>query len=532
MAEEFNINPDVIDRLSSREQLEPFADDFSGAPFIDDSLKLSLNKLLHLVPYSAVLLVTGAEGVGKTTLLKNFIDRASETWRAVNISSSVLISGEEFLRQVIQGLGLPYDSNDRSDDQLWEIGRHLQSVGRSGRRAIVIIDDAHMLSAEVGRLIEKILNDNRVENALSVLFSIDADQEQCLDDLAVVQERIAYTLRLEPLSEAGVAGYISHRLAGSGRSGDEVFFTPDVISDIYRQTNGLPGQINDSAQLVIAKAGGAVSAGSSNIMRWALVAAGVAVAVVLFLQNEINELVELPAEQAVVEDISTPVEGMKMARTKGDKITVESDATMAQASKSAIERPVPEAKIEVAATKPAEPESLPVPAKSEEKPELGALPEDQVIVAEAVVPKVPPVAKAQDMPEAKPHPELESEPIEKVEEVKIPSPQPVAEPRQESKPDSLSPEMAWLTGQESKHFTLQLMALRDEVKVRNFIKKQKLKEQIATFHITRKSHQLTVLVYGSYPSRVEADEAAKALPKSWGVGQPWVRSFESVNQDL
>ena len=529
MAEEFNINPDVIDRLSSREQLEPFADDFSGAPYIDDSRKLSLNKLLHLVPYSAVLLVTGAEGVGKTTLLRNFVDRASETWRAVNIPSSVLISGEEFLRQVIQGLGLLYDGNDRTDDQLWEIGRHLQSVGRSGRRAIVIIDDAHMLSAEVGRLIEKILNDDRVENALSILFSVDADQEQCLDDLAVVQEKIAYTLRLEPLSEAGVAGYISHRLARSGRSGDEVFFTPGVISDIYQQTNGLPGQINDSARLIIAKASGAVAAGGGrNIMRWILIAAGVvAVAVVLFLQDEINELAEPPAEQAVVEDISAPVGGMKMARTRGDKVTVESDATMAQASKSAIEPPMPEAKIEVAATKLAEPESLPVPAEPEVKPELGALPEDQVIVAEAVV------------SEAKPQPESESEPIEKAEEKpaqvatkaeEVKSP--VAELVQESKPKPLSPEMAWLTEQKPEHFTLQLMALRDEQKVRNFIKKHKLKEGVATFYITRKGHQLTVLVYGSYPSREEADKAAKALPKSWGVGTPWVRSFESANQDL
>lgn len=508
MDENFNINPDIVDREKSPATRDPFADEWGGAAYVDDAHKLNLNKLLHLAPYSEVLLVSGPEGVGKSTLLNQFAVGAKKSWKVVHLRASSLITTEEFLRQVVHGFGLPAAGVDDIEEMLIEIGRHLKALGRSGRRAIVVIDDFHLLADDVIVIIEHILSDERSTNAISlVLGAADGAGLSRLDNFPVLLHKLAYTLQLEPLAEADVAGYIHHRLAHSGNLAAEPLFSEALMRQLHNKSGGLPGKLNELARRHLNKKSGrkvGVAWGSGrNMVRLGLGLVGVAVVgAVLLFQDRINQLVQAPPSKsagAVVEP-AVPAAGEiavvaeeagPTAAAIGAAEVVTPALSMGELGDQSEGRPAEAAIAEMA---PAEPEPVVAP-KSGAPAKASAEPTP----ASAAVPAKP-AAKVSEAPSAK---------------VPAKAPEPVAA-------------TDWLQSQNPQHFTLQLMALLDESQVRQFVKGHKLQGQSEIFFITRKGNRLAALVYGSYPDRAAADEAARSLPKGWGIKEPWVRTFASV----
>ena len=87
---------------------------------------------------------------------------------------------------------------------------------------------------------------------------------------------------------------------------------------------------------------------------------------------------------------------------------------------------------------------------------------------------------------------------------------------------------AWLRAQPEDHFTLQLMALKEEKTARQFIALHHLQNQAAYIPVRHDGQILYTLVYGAYASHGEAERAAKAIPPKWGAPNPWIRSFKSL----
>ena len=91
---------------------------------------------------------------------------------------------------------------------------------------------------------------------------------------------------------------------------------------------------------------------------------------------------------------------------------------------------------------------------------------------------------------------------------------------------------AWLWGQDPRHFTLQLMGSRSEANIKSFIKRHDLEGKVAYFHSRHEGRDWYAAVYGIYPDRAAAEQAAKALPAALRELSPWVRSFSSIHDDL
>ena len=88
----------------------------------------------------------------------------------------------------------------------------------------------------------------------------------------------------------------------------------------------------------------------------------------------------------------------------------------------------------------------------------------------------------------------------------------------------------WIKQQNKNHFTLQLLATHNKNTLPAYLKKFALKNDAATFRSTRNKKDWFTLVYGQYPTKTEAQKAAKQLPG--GVAKPWVRSFASILPSL
>lgn len=533
MDEHFNINPDVVESEESAPRRDPFADEWGGVDYVNDAFKLNLNKLIHLAPYSEILLVSGAAGIGKSTLLQQFVVNAKKSWKVVHVRASSLMTAEEFLRQVVHGFGLPAAGLDEIEDMLVEIGRHLQALGRSGRRAIVVIDDAHLLTDELMVMVENILRDERSTNAISLVLGVADEAGGRLDSFPALLHKVAYTLRLEPLAEHDVAGYIHHRLAHSSNLALEPRFSAALIRQFHHKSGGLPGKINELARRQLGKKGGfqgaALPGDGRKLVRWGAALVGIAaVGAILLFQDRINQLVETPHKGGeVVTELALPAVGETAVVTEGVA------PQMAAGEDSAAVTPALNMGelVERAETLAAAPEAIPAPASTPVPEAAQPTPETRVApkpAAAAPITPVPPVApvappKPAPVPAEKPAEPAPAKPAVQPAGRTPEKPKEKAKEKEESK--------GWLQSQNPQHFTLQLMALLDEAEVRRFVKSHKLEGRSEIFAITRKGNRLTALVYGSYPDRAAVDEAAKALPKEWGVKDPWVRTFASVLEE-
>ncbi len=497
--------------VNDRPDTTPFDEGVApGEFFVDQVRTLSFNKLVHLAPYSELLLVCGPYGVGKTALLQQFVAKAADTWRAALIQVRESDSDADLLLKIIERIEMPLVITDESRGMLLDsLARFLESLGRSGRRAIIVIDDAQNLDAGQLAMLGALLSDYRVDNALSLILAAPAEFAPRVKAVKELASRLTYTLELQPLGVDEVERYISHRLAMNGAAAEGRLFTPEVVEEIHLQSEGYPARINHLVRNVLQthKIERVRRPGrGSGVGRWSMVGAGAVVIVLIVLfQDEINRFYSASEAQqgvAVVDPIGASQISDESALVTDLKNSVDADGArrsiVSPGGAGVIVVPAPvvgEALSEEAMSEPAEP-----PAEL-----LAAI---KLPVAEEGNPAA----------------------VEARTLLSTPGPETAAEEKEER--PALTEEQQWLLSQPETNYTLQLMALKDDKRVRNFADKHRLRGRSAVFFTTRKGHRLAVLVLGSFSSQMQAKEAAAQLPRGWGIRQPWVRSFASVQADF
>lgn len=480
---------------------EPFADtDDPGVFYADADREQRLDLMQHLAPYSEILLVIGGQGAGKTTLLRQFIARAAETWRTALVSAHPGMDREELLAAALGAFGLPLDISVPLERRRAVLIDYLHALRQGARMPILIVDDAHHLDADALELLLDFCEQNEAEHLLAMILVGTSQLQTMLAEpaLAPLQNRVAHTFDVPPFSEFDTARYLRHRMRAAGAA-DEGPFTPEVVSKIHTATGGVPVAINEMAHYVLserppsgsgtaARAGrgisGADAAGGMSgprrglDKRWiAAAVAGIAIVVVFVAGRFGGE--EPPTERTVA--LSPP--------------------------------PAPSAPSEGAQVIRDEPPPAEVPP----------------VAAEPPTPAAPsaPIAEAPPAPATPPRAAVSPPPPTPAAKPPAPSINPPAAPS--ATPDLKGVE--WVRAQPSDHFTLQLMALKDEQGVRRIIARHRLADA-AYFPIRRDGRTLYVLVYGSYLSREAATRAAAELPAGLISGQPWVRNFQALQKEL
>jgi len=86
----------------------------------------------------------------------------------------------------------------------------------------------------------------------------------------------------------------------------------------------------------------------------------------------------------------------------------------------------------------------------------------------------------------------------------------------------------------ANHYTLQLLGARKEENIKQFIAAHALKENVYTFKTQLSGKDWFVVVYGDYPTKQAAIEAAHHLPRSLKQEnlKPWAREFKSVQAEI
>jgi septal ring-binding cell division protein DamX len=92
----------------------------------------------------------------------------------------------------------------------------------------------------------------------------------------------------------------------------------------------------------------------------------------------------------------------------------------------------------------------------------------------------------------------------------------------------------WLLDQEASFYTLQVLGVRNEESLLNFVKVHKLllNQNVAYYKTVYKGKQWYPLLYGVYPTKSEAADAVRELPDKVQKSIPWIRKMSAIQKEV
>jgi putative secretion ATPase (PEP-CTERM system associated) len=202
------------------------------------------------------VVVTGDIGAGKTTLVGHLTGMLDPAALNVITIVSTAIPADDLLRIVATGLGV--DPAGLAKAQLLTaIERGLHAVARSGRRTLLIVDEAQALPVDALEELRMLSNFQAGGHALLQILLLGQpefrDRLHGSERLEQLRQRVIAIHHLEPMEPGEVADYIAHRLSVVGWQG-RPDFADDAFAAMYQGSGGVPRRLNQIAGRVMLQA--------------------------------------------------------------------------------------------------------------------------------------------------------------------------------------------------------------------------------------------------------------------------------------
>ncbi len=461
-----------------------------------------LDILLHLTQYgNEMLVVTGPEGSGKSTLMRHFLEKAPGNWKICSLNAHAKLDPEQLLYRICHSFNLPVEP-DALNDMIATVKRQLDQLLAGTSTVVVVMDNAHALPISSLALLTdlaKVKNQHSGSLLRIVLFA----EPQIKIPLATIEteNKPKYPIRkidLPPFDEKHTGELIRHRTRTAGLVADNTF-TDAAIVKIHKQSAGIPGAIVELAHRVLFEMtplkrrtklkSSAKTGGENTKTPLALVLAVVVVvviALILLFQEEINRL--------YTQQTTPSQEDRAPAR-------VTSPLVLPKLNESALEAEAV-APVDVAEAATVEPVNQYTAA---EKNEDMAVMADQSAMAPANTPQESPstgdaiIAGRTDQPDLARNIHREG----------------------------------WLLEQKPDYFTLQLVAGYQISTVNNYLNQHKLPAtELAYYHSINKGKDWHSLVFGIYPDYGSAKLAIDTLPPEVRQANPWIRRLKNIQTEI
>lgn len=470
----FQTNQDQNYRSALGLKRDPFAPEPDAKfyyPF--ESFEQRLQVLNHLVQgMDLLVLVIGESGSGKTTLLHRYLAKTDVPWKAGRIHIDRTSTSDKL------------SPGQKSDSYPVFAQQDVQDP-------IVIVDDAHKLSEkDLSFLLQEALvpeSSHKIKRLVlfgepSLSTYITALSESTASDMVINKITMPALTRVEADS------YLQYRPARAGHTGESLF-KPSVIKMIHKKSEGLPGRINELADRWLKKkySHKSQSEGIFTLLRnlsfkavgW--VVAGIAAVVLgLFVFNQMDSTPR-----------TTPEKKKASLRVFRAKIPAVTDFD----TPKFVNRVAPKAK-ETPPRASAETNKQPPAAK--QPTTLAKMPPQRILQTQVEPPPIKPLT-----------------------------------PKRDAVKNTIYRE-SWLLDQNSSFYTLQVLGVRNEEWLLNFIKVHNLlqNQNVAYYKTVYKGQQWYPLLYGVYPTKSEAADAVKELPDKVQKSIPWVRKILAIQKEV
>ena len=192
------------------------------------------------------IVITGEVGAGKSTLVSHLmqsVDKARLT--ATTIVTSQL-DGLDMVHMAAESFGIDTRGLDKAAT-LKSIENFLHAEARTGRRCLLIVDEAQNLSIDALEELRMLSNFQLGSSALLQIFLLGQPEFRDLvrdaPELEQLRQRVIATHHLEPMEANEVEPYIIHRLTRAGWNGRPQV-TADAFNALYTETGGVPRKLN------------------------------------------------------------------------------------------------------------------------------------------------------------------------------------------------------------------------------------------------------------------------------------------------
>ncbi|HKJ66008.1 MAG TPA: AAA family ATPase [Desulfopila sp.] len=196
-----------------------------------------------LLEADGYVVLTGDVGVGKTTLVNALLADMDESVMTVSLSHPTLAT-DEFFRFLARSWGAP-DTIRGKEQFLFFFKEFLQISRKEGKTVLLIIDEAHRLSAELLEEIRLLSNmETDGDRLLTIFFVGQNELKEILtrQRFRALRQRITLFYNIEPLGLQETGQYIRHRLQVAG--GEATLFEREAVRKIYGFTKGYPRLVN------------------------------------------------------------------------------------------------------------------------------------------------------------------------------------------------------------------------------------------------------------------------------------------------
>jgi len=224
---------------------------FSNAPdsrfyYDSDQHRQALIRLMYAVDSNKGLAVlVGDIGMGKTTLARRMLDNLPEE----RYESSLLVMVHSGVTPdwILTRIAMQFGISDPAPDRLKllkQLYDRLLEIDASGKKAVVLIDEAQMLqSRELMEEFRGLLNiEIPGKKLLNIVFFGLREIEDNLQLDEPLAQRVAVKCHLRSLSLESVERYIMHRLKVAGAKAS--MFAAGAIPSVHSYAGGVPRLIN------------------------------------------------------------------------------------------------------------------------------------------------------------------------------------------------------------------------------------------------------------------------------------------------
>lgn len=190
------------------------------------------------------IVITGDIGTGKTTIANSLLDDMEDDIVAAQIVTPKL-SPDELVKMVASKFSID-TLNKSKADLLQDLETYLFQLHNTGKRALLIVDEAQNLPLETIEELRMLSNFQQKGKPLLQSFLLGQEELQPIlraPNMEQFRQRIVASCHLAPLTDSETQEYIEYRLSHAGWDG-ETLFSDLAYEKIYQFTHGVPRKIN------------------------------------------------------------------------------------------------------------------------------------------------------------------------------------------------------------------------------------------------------------------------------------------------
>jgi type II secretory pathway predicted ATPase ExeA len=200
------------------------------------------------------VLLSGAAGLGKTLLVESLRRQAPESISPFVHLVFPQMPADQLLAYIASELAAAANTavtTDSLQQSVRAIEQILAANAQQGRHAIVVVDEAHLLSGREGFETLRLLLNFETDGQPSITLLICGQTAilPTLDRMPGLEQRLGVKCLLRPFNLEETVSYISHRLTAA--EAKKPIFDSAAMEAVFHLTHGVPREINRLCDLAL-----------------------------------------------------------------------------------------------------------------------------------------------------------------------------------------------------------------------------------------------------------------------------------------